>query len=1357
MSEGPSEFDPVEELADSFLARYRRGERPSLSEYARQHPELAEQIRELFPALVVIEELGSVEADSTAGRDTGFSEGSSVRRQLGEYQILREIGRGGMGVVYEAVQESLGRHVALKVLPFHGLLNPAHLERFRREARAVARLHHTNIVPVFGVGEHEGIAYYAMQFILGQGIHEVLQEVRRLRACKSGCAPPQRLLAASVAESLVSGQFARSGVRSQGSGIRVSPTPDPSPLIPETLSSHSHITAQPEAQYFHSIAQIALQVAEALEYAHGEGVLHRDIKPSNLLLDTRGRVWVTDFGLAKADETEDLTDPGDIVGTLSYMAPERFQGKADGRSDVYGLGITLYELATLQPAFTDSRRARLIEKVTRDEPRRPRKLDHKIPRDLETIVLKAIAKDANQRYATAGAMAQDLRRFLSDRPIQARRATLGERAWRWCRRNPMVAALSTAVVVFVITTAVVASVSAVWLRQEAARARQAEHDATEKLWQSYYAQAQASRWSGRAGQRFESLKALAAAAQIVKSLVGDNNQLLTLRNEAIACLPLADVRPAMQWDGYTPGTTAFTFDARLERYALSDRQGTIRICRVNDAQEIARLPGSGKPATDLRFSPNGRFLAVTDNGKNIEIWDVGDCRRLFRTPVAASDACLDWSRDSRWVAVGLCDHFIGAYDVPSGRELIRLAATVPGNRLAIDPPSSHVAISGWTSNDVQVRDLATGTVVHEFKHPRVVDGLCWSPDGRYLACGCQDNNIYLWDLIGNTPRGGFAQERGRDHWASDMRSLFAQYLGVSSAFLGNAPRRLVLRGHQMAVQHVAFNHDGDMLASQSLDGTLRLWDPATGKQLVSIPGAALAPQFSTDDRLLSGTVQGSQIALLEVAARRECCLLRNEDSGPAWQWGLDFSPDGRLLASAGDTGIQLWDLADSKNMVRLDPGRYGCILFQRDGSGLVGWGDSELRRWPIQTEVPPGDASATAATYTYIRISNPLSLYHSGKLGTCRRACWGPDGRSLVLADRGNNQAVLLDLDGPGNKVRFLEHSDISYVALSPDGNWLATSGQRGSGVKIWNARNAQRLIDLLAEEACVAFSPDSRWLVTGTSREYCFWQTGSWHPAFRIPRADATLPGCLAFTDAGRTLAFSSSDRTIQLFDLETRTQLATLAASEPQMILALAFSRDGAHLAAATQDNLIQLWNLGRVQEEFATVGLDWGRNLSPDAKEDRRPVRFAKAPSESFERLEAEDLPIVGSADCFARKQDMTQWEHTKWSGGYQLFGGTDRAGAFVTLEVDLPRAGTYHVDIYFTKAPDYGILEVSLDGKKIGQRYDGYDRRVIPAGRLGFGDLKLAKGPHQIRFTVASKNPASTNYCMGIDCLEFKLVK
>ena len=378
MNPTPHERDPVELLAEEFLDRFRRGDRPNVSEYADRYPKLADQIRRLFPALVVLEQVGApanphVESSVPAGLT-----------QLGEYRILREIGRGGMGVVFEAVQESLGRQVALKVLP-PALCRDKYLERFQREAKAAARLHHTNIVPVFGVGADVGMHFYVMQFIDGRGLDSVLHQVRRLRSgtlCQPAGLSSDDHGLSSLAQGLLSGNFAHSMPETDHGNSSQTPSIDADPPV----STHS------KDPYYRAVAQIGRQVAEALHHAHSQGVMHRDVKPSNLLLESSGTVWVADFGLAKADDSEDLTDTGDLVGTLRYMAPERFQGRCDARSDVYGLGVTLFELCALRPAFDAPARLRLMDQVARGATPRLHQLAPGLPPDLAMVVGKAMAK-----------------------------------------------------------------------------------------------------------------------------------------------------------------------------------------------------------------------------------------------------------------------------------------------------------------------------------------------------------------------------------------------------------------------------------------------------------------------------------------------------------------------------------------------------------------------------------------------------------------------------------------------------------------------------------------------------------------------------------------------------------------------------------------------------------------------------------------------------------------------------------------------------------------------------------------------------------------------------------------------------
>ena len=455
MSDADAQRDPLDALAAEFAERLRRGELPSVSEYAAEHPELAEDIQELFPAIAAMERLKA--AREHTDPDRGVL-GPVKLERLGDFRIIREIGRGGMGIVYEAVQESLGRHVAIKVLPTHALLDAKHVKRFTREARIAARLHHTNIVPVFGVGEQDGFHYYVMQMIHGVGLDTIVSWLGRSKSPGALTRQTERMDLTETGH-VDAGDVARLVRLLLDANHEPPDTPGGSGEASVSASSDAGLAPADRTgaarSHWQWVARVGRQVADALSYAHAQGTLHRDIKPGNLLLDARGVVWVTDFGVAKAVHSETITQTGDITGTLRYMAPEQFSGRTDVRSDIYSLGLTLYELLTLRPAYGETKRTTLIRQITQGRLLAPRKTDPHIPRDLETIVLKAVAGDPEHRYPSAEALADDLQRFLEDRPIRARRATSVERLWRWCRRNPAVAGLVGSTLLLLILVAVV--------------------------------------------------------------------------------------------------------------------------------------------------------------------------------------------------------------------------------------------------------------------------------------------------------------------------------------------------------------------------------------------------------------------------------------------------------------------------------------------------------------------------------------------------------------------------------------------------------------------------------------------------------------------------------------------------------------------------------------------------------------------------------------------------------------------------------------------------------------------------------------------------------------------------------------
>ena len=403
-----SDSSALADLIDRLTARMQAGEAIDWEEEARRRPECAGELLRLRPALGALGDLSRSGPEELSGvaASPAVADGPASNL-LGDFRIIREVGRGGMGVVYEAEQTSLGRRVALKVLPFAATIDPRHLQRFQNEARAAACLHHGHIVPVYSVGCERGVYFYAMQFIDGQPLTAVIQELRQPGGSD---AAPNGAVGAGTDTNAAARQ--------------------------STLATLGPVRGR---DYFRRVAELGVQAAEALDHAHQTGIVHRDVKPGNLLLDGRGNVWVADFGLAHFQHGEgSLTATGDLVGTLRYMSPEQALGKRapiDHRTDVYSLGATLYELLTLRPAFEGTDRQELLRQIALEEPKPPRRIVRTAPAELEIIVLKAMAKNAAERYGTAQEMADDLRRFLGDKPIRARRPTLIQRLRKWRRRH----------------------------------------------------------------------------------------------------------------------------------------------------------------------------------------------------------------------------------------------------------------------------------------------------------------------------------------------------------------------------------------------------------------------------------------------------------------------------------------------------------------------------------------------------------------------------------------------------------------------------------------------------------------------------------------------------------------------------------------------------------------------------------------------------------------------------------------------------------------------------------------------------------------------------------------------------------
>jgi serine/threonine protein kinase len=671
MSESSTGPDPLDDLAEEFLARWRLGERPSLSEYTANFPELAERIRSVFPALLVMLEFGS-EAGRPPDPHVVFPRSESEGpTRLGEYLLLRRVGSGGMGIVYEAIQESLGRHVALKTLPSQHGSDGTWLERFQREARAAARLHHNNIVPVYGIGEHDGLHYYTMQFIRGHGLDVVLREVKRLRgdpnASDAAAASGGLIESISLANELQTGRFPSAKAESTQ---RVEPSVNgrladrviasrrgETASLSSELSDRSGLSEQPEAQYVHSIARVGALVASALDYAHQQGVLHRDIKPANLMLDAQGQIWITDFGLAKAEGSDELTRTGDIVGTLRYMAPERFNGWSDRRSDVYALGATLYELLSLRPAFEESDRIKLIDQIVQQSPCLLRQIDRRIPRDLETIVLKSLAKEPGDRYPTAGQLAEDLHRFVEGRPILARRSGVAERLWRWSKRNRLLAAAAGAATAALVAVAVISLIFAT----EQARANRENRRLAHEL-----------------GQKSDRLK----------DSLADSTRLLAIRNfdRGQAAFDKGQIGAGLHW-------MIESWRAAVDA-GDRDRQHAARTSLAAWQSHHARLKAvfsHGSPVAAAAFSPDSKFVLTASADRTAQLWNVGTGKPIGK-PMLHPGAVLTvaFSPNGTTVVTGCTDGVARLWDITTfrtvGLPLIHAGAV---NAVAFQPRRQH--------------------------------------------------------------------------------------------------------------------------------------------------------------------------------------------------------------------------------------------------------------------------------------------------------------------------------------------------------------------------------------------------------------------------------------------------------------------------------------------------------------------------------------------------------------------------------------------------------------------------------------------------------------------------------------------
>jgi WD40 repeat protein len=913
-------------------------------------------------------------------------------------------------------------------------------------------------------------------------------------------------------------------------------------------------------------ARLVAQVARAVHHAHQRGVLHRDLKPANILLEWRaGDVsppvpLVVDFGLAKRVEGgAALTHSNVIAGTPSYMAPEQAAGKG-GRlttaADVYGLGAVLYQCLTGRPPFQADTPLDTLLQVVHQEPVPPRRLHARIDRDLETICLRCLEKDPDKRYGSALALAEDLERWLRDEPILARRSGVGERLIKWARRRPAIAALvavSAGMSLLLITALLVSNLL---LNRAVGRAEQAEADATERLFDSLVARAEAGRTSGRAGQRDASLEALRQAGVIARRQGRAAADLLRLRNAAIACLALPDLRLEQEWEGSPPGTSGLAFDGRFERYAWVLGDEGIRVCRTADHQVLLRLPtppaDRAERLTILRFSPDGRYLAAWyyqwAKSRPVEIWDLvagGD-----RPPITVPDAACppEFTPDGSAVLVALPRGAIARIDLARRKEVERLSRGWEAHRLTIHPGGRLVAVASQAQSGVQLRELPGGRVTRELKHPQGVQGVAWQPGGDLLAAGCDDHRIHLWDASSG-------QEQG------------------------------VLEGHAWEVHDLAFDATGRWLASFGWDYSLRVWDMDTRRQVLDQQDVRVV-SFRTDGPLMAAGMAGRKVQVWSLSPSPVYDSLHNWHRRALW---MTFSPDGRwLVAGTPDRGTFLADLGTRQVAGHL-PEVEGMIWGPGGESWLTVCRD-RLTWWPMH----PLEAGAAG-----IRIGPPRVI--TGPAANVREwsiaGLTGPDARGVFAFSKAKGAVRVIGLDEPARDRWVGEHPYPIYSYVSDDGRWaVAGSHESGDGVRIWDT-DTGRQKELPIGDADMHFSPDSRWLFTTTGRlsrrgaECRAWRVGTWEPARSLPLTrTASAPAPVVVSPDGRVLAVAGTQTEVRLLDPETFAEIGTLAGPDPGYIASLNVSADSSTLAAASA-HAVHLWDLRRLGEELSKLGLGEG----------------------------------------------------------------------------------------------------------------------------------------------------------------------
>jgi WD40 repeat protein/tRNA A-37 threonylcarbamoyl transferase component Bud32 len=1107
----------LQEVLAEYIGAVEAGQVPDRAALLERHPDLADELIIFFAN----QEALAVRARPSTHTDQTSRVGSSpapsaqpapgranVVPRIGDFEILHELARGGMGVVYRARQISLGREVALKMILTNKSTSPLTLRRFQTEAEAAAHLDHPNIVPVYEVGQIEGDPYFTMKLVEGGSL---------------------------------SSRLAEYGLRGSGKGPRLG-------------------QAEVRATLRRSVGLLAT-VARAVHHAHLRGILHRDLKPGNILLDGEGRPMVADFGLAKRfDQDTNLTQSLTVLGTATYMAPEQARPRKDGlttATDVYSLGAIFYELLTGRPPLVGNTPFDTLLKVSQEQPVPPRQRNPNVPRDLELICLKCLDKDPAGRYASALDLAEDLERWLAGDTISLRQATASERAWRSARRHPgAVALLATVAVALVAATVVsltMARQSAADRDREAAIAREQTLLAEEKT-RLADAQTRLAEEQTRSAERERAARDLAEKAGVenrrllVSGYVANGTRALdagdpfgaliwyggaldldrgdAAREEAHRVRLAAALRRCPQlvqvwFDNDDSRPTALSPDGK--RIALL-RKDSARVWDVNSGEAVsAAIPLHGV-ADRVGFSPNGKRLFTVEK-RAARVWDAVTGKPL--TPPLEHDKPIGWatfSPDGARLATVGADKNARVWDAATGKLLAGpLAHDQPVLFASFSPDGKRLTTCGGDyethKGEIRVWDLtAAKPTSRKVTRPGVVSWAHLAPDGEHVVAAGGRRTAHVWSLdthrAENPPAVSFVRLEPSGEVGPDptrVLRLDGSTVRVYDATTAKPAGPPLVHGAPVTL--AVFSPDGSLVATAARDHTARVWDAATGKPLTPPlrHGRVIYQAAFSDNgkRLLTASEDGV-VRVWDLAPRDPVQPLATlAKGGPS-----ALSPDGRLVAITDAKGA-VWVCDSASNKVIHGPWKLNrpatAVLFSPDGRRVLAASEGDGRVWDVGT----GEAVTPV-------------LAHSGPV---KRLLYAAGGKRFAI--QGGNDR-LETYDAATGSLLYSHALPVKDTpggpALTPDGNAVAVVSRSGMDVEIRDVVSGERRAGPFRHAALVAataVSPDGTRLAVATADGTVFlWDVATGRPAAPVMQHGAPLRQ-VAFSGDGRFLASVAEDHT--------------------------------------------------------------------------------------------------------------------------------------------------------------------------------------------------------------------------------------